>query len=96
MTKDKLVLAKDLSELIDNTKKALQAVNNWIEKSKKLSTGCAYNIDYNYFFNISEHSDGSGDKVCLTRYFGNTEILKIIRDKVAEQLEKYESDFSAM
>jgi len=98
MTRDKLKLAEDLSELIDKTEKACEALSRWIgESDKRLSsTDCAYGVDRNYSLYISEYSDGSGNSAALTRCFGNTEVIKLIHDKVAEQLEKYKFDFEAL
>ena len=98
MTRDKLKLAEDLRELIDKTEKAVVALENWILRSdKRLSSNdCAYGVDRNYFLCISEHSDGSGNSAVLTRCLGNTEVIKLIHDKVAEQLEKYKFDFEAL
>lgn len=93
MTCEKLATANDLLELINRTSKAIESIKLWISDSKKESVGGAYGRDKNYNLCISMHTDGSGNRVDLSRYLGNTKLLSVILTELESQLKAYQKDF---
>ena len=81
----KLKKANELKQLIDITDKAYRDIVSWIDKSDDISIGNEM-VDYNYGLKISEHRDDSGGFLNLSRYFGNTRLLGVIKDELYDQL----------
>ena len=98
MTEQQLKTGKAILDLIKVTEKALEDLDKWMVKSAdKISCGGEdYEQDFNYNLCISEHNDGSGPRLNLYRYVGNTALLGVIKEELERQLAKYKTDFAAL
>jgi len=94
MTDDKLEKAKELKVLIDATRGATESLENWQDSSQR-GHG-ARKIDENYNLVICKHGDGSGAKLNLTRYYGNTRLLEVIRKELEAQLDEFEKEYAEL
>ena len=95
MTNDDLKKALFMERLINATEDGLKKIQNWILNFElNANTGGipGYN-DNNYNLCICKYSDGSGPKIDLCRYMGNTEILQLIEKALEKQLEQFKKDF---
>lgn len=92
MTKEDLKYGNELEKLISITEKAVKNLKKWIDKSNKKNFGATL-VDNNYYFYISEHKDGSGCNIDLSRYYGNTELMTVILDTLESQLATYNRMF---
>ena len=98
MDSEKLKVLIALETLIKITEKACDVINSWITESYELSTGTggSYKRDCNYSLCVSEHQDGSGKRLDLSRYYGNTLLLSVIKKELDRQLEEFKRDFDKM
>jgi hypothetical protein len=92
MTDLDLKKANELIKLIEKTEEALENLRDWRSKSTMNSDPKEYK-DCNYNLFMSEYDDGSGLKVFLSRYFGNTDLLCVIIDTLQTQVEGFKKAF---
>lgn len=93
MTDEQFKEAEELRKLMEPTRKALEAIENW-QASSMRSNGSVMRIDNNYNVVISEFGDGSGKKLVLHRYYGNTRLLEVIRKELEAQLGEFEKEYA--
>lgn len=89
MKPENLNKAVELKALIDTTKEAKAQIQNLKQKpvsadKKEIKSGC-------YSLNVSEHSDGSGILVKLSRYWGNDRIINVIEAEIDKQIVELEA-----
>lgn len=96
MDDEKLAVVNDLSKLIKTTKKAVEDLQKVKKASTKESVGGHYGRDFNYSLYICECGDGSGFKINLSRYLGNTKLLDVIFNELEKQLLEYESEYKKL
>jgi hypothetical protein len=82
--KEKLKRAVELKELIETTELAITTLN---EVSIKTSDDNVVYKEGPYNLSVSEHSDGSGWNLDLSRYYGNGKIIQAIRKELDDQLD---------
>ncbi len=97
MTKEKIELAREILRLVETTRNGLDWANKHLADCKK-SVSCVggLTMDCHYFLTISQYGDGSGSKLELDRYNGNTKLLTVIRDELKRQLAEFEQQFEAL
>lgn len=76
----------ELHQLILKTENALKKLSTYTpdkpEDEKIFDDGM-------YYLSFSEHRDGSGNKVDLSRYSGNAKLIIVIRTELERQLEEF-------
>lgn len=86
--------AVELKTLLDITTKALVDVDKMLElpnsKDKKEYIDGPYNLS------IAEHDDGSGKSINLSRYFGNRNILEVIKAELERQVEYFKKEIESL
>lgn len=93
MTVEKIKDGIEIQELIASTSKAISSLSKILPREKRDKKKYEDGI---YNFNISEHSDGSGEHGNLSRYYGNERLLKIIIDELNLQLSEFEKLFDEL
>ena len=93
MNLEQLKEGQELTELLKTTNKALQTLKEI--KNYKPKDGKKYE-DGLYNFCISEHRDGSGWRAELSRYFGNSRLLKVIIDELESQVTELQEKFEKL
>lgn len=85
MKLENLDKAVELKILLDTTYKASVEIEKLLilpeSKDKKSYNDGPYNLS------ISEHNDGSGKRIELARYYGNRDLLKVIKTELLRQVE---------
>ena len=92
----KLNYATELQKLIVQTGDALNVVRSWVDSPKEFVGSVFSERAGHYSLCICEHKDGSGMRVDLARYTGNTEVLKAVERVLEEQLERYKKEFEEL
>ena len=89
---------KAILDLIKVTEKALEDLDKWmVDCANKTSCGGEdYKQDINYNLYIGPYSDSSGYRLSLSRYFGNTALLRVIKAELEKQLAEFKADFAAL
>lgn len=87
MTDEQLRKGNELTELIKVTKVALNNLRALKPEGRKEQ---GFFDDKLYNLCICKHSDGSGIKGNLNRYFGNETLINVIIKELERQLEEFE------
>jgi hypothetical protein len=82
--KEKLKKAVELQELIETTE---LAIKNLSEANTETSKDNVVYKEGPYNLSISEHGDGSGWRLKLSRYYGNGKIIQLIKKELDDQLD---------
>lgn len=85
--------SQELLKLINITEKAIEELRKFTPKNRDKES--IYD-DKSYWLSISEHTDGSGIKASLYRYYGNERLLKVIINELEMQLDEFKDLFSKL
>jgi|SRR6056297_928402 len=103
MNRNKLKTGNEIIELIDTTKQAIKELDLYIKDSEEWSKhdeSYTYKQDDNYNLYISRYYKDTVNRINyrinLSRHFGNTAILKLIKDELESQLESFKKDFDEL
>ena len=94
MNEQQLKTGQALLKLIQKTEDALNILNPWVNNSSLNIGGDEYEKDNHYNLFIGAYSDGSGTRLDLSRYMGNTALLELIQAELERQLAKFKQDFA--
>lgn len=94
MTKEEFLRAKELLEIIETTKKGLDALESMEIRVVKENR---FYDDGLHTLVVSNYRDGSGKSTGIfNRYYGNKELYDVIIKTLYQQLEKWQTEFESI
>ena len=94
MNEQQLKTGQAILKLIQKTEEALNNLNSWVDTASPSVGGDEYEKDNHYNLFIGAYKDGSGIRLDLSRYMGNTALLELIQAELERQLAKFKQDFA--
>ena len=94
MNEQQLKTGQAILKLIQKTEDALNILKPWIQDASLSVGGDEYEKDNHYNLSIGTYKDGSGDRLDLSRYMGNTALLEVIQAALERQLAQFKQDFA--